>query len=388
MSLAIEWPTTQASSTPTRRFKTISSIELSKREFPELQYLVAGVIPTGTTLLVAPPKFGKSWLALHLAEACASGSLTLGQIPTQTRPVLYLALEDSARRLKSRMELMGIEPHENLEFATELQGMTLPEILTDRLADIGDRAPLVIIDTLGKVAPEKRGSGSQYSHDYNVLGSLKEIIDQHLDASLLIIHHTNKGEKDDFLDNVSGTQGIAGAADTVIVLKRERGTTRATMQVTSRDVQEAEYSIRFTESCKWILDGSSVEEAKAAAARARATTNLGETSIEILEALKHYPDGITPAELKLVLPQHAENLNRYLSRLEATERIYKPRRGIYTLTNSVQSVSSVQTEHVSVSDSLDESDTPITDPGYCSTHGGAWPCKKAMPECRRGESTP
>ena len=52
----------------------------------------------------------------------------------------------------------------------------------------------------------------------------------------------------DFLDAVSGTQGIVGAADTVLVLKRERHDDRATLQVTSRDAAEGGYSFTLTDT--------------------------------------------------------------------------------------------------------------------------------------------
>jgi AAA domain len=60
--------------------------------FP-LNYLLPGLIPDGLTLLVARPKLGKSWLALDIAIAAASGQ---GE-------VLYLALEDGPRRLQRRL---------------------------------------------------------------------------------------------------------------------------------------------------------------------------------------------------------------------------------------------------------------------------------------------
>jgi adenine/guanine phosphoribosyltransferase-like PRPP-binding protein len=39
----------------------------------------------------------------------------------------------------------------------------------------------------------------------------------------IIVHHTRKLAATDFLDEVSGSQGLAGSADAVLVLKRLRG---------------------------------------------------------------------------------------------------------------------------------------------------------------------
>ncbi len=54
-------------------------------------------------LLAGPPKVGKSWLSLGLALAVAAGDDALGSIEVEAGPVLYLALEDTPRRLQSRM---------------------------------------------------------------------------------------------------------------------------------------------------------------------------------------------------------------------------------------------------------------------------------------------
>lgn len=342
----IEWETVSASeSTPEfgasiePRFKTLNAVDLAAREFPELQYLVPGVIPTGMTLLVAPPKFGKSWLALHLAEACSSGGLTFGHIQTGVRPVLYLALEDSPRRLQKRMRHMRLEPNSNLEFATELQGLPLTGILREWLNRYRDQAPLVILDTLGKVMPAQSSAGSQYRHEYRLTSALKECVDEHDNASLIAVHHTRKQVSDDFIDSVSGTQGIAGAVDTIIVLSRERGSDRATMSVTSRDVEEADYSIRFSDDCKWTLDGSSIDEAKDAAARARVTEKLGEVMSEMITIISEHPDGISPTALKGLMPEHAAKVDVYLKRAVDAERVFRIERGLYALTPPVRSVS-------------------------------------------------
>ena len=41
---------------------------------------------------------------------------------------------------------------------------------------------------------------------------LKEIADEY-GVAVLLLHHTRKATADDFLDSVSGTHGLAGAAE-------------------------------------------------------------------------------------------------------------------------------------------------------------------------------
>jgi RecA-family ATPase len=49
---------------------------------------------------------GKSWLALGVDLAIGCGGLALGSIPVKAGDVLYLALEDTPRRLQQRLNIL------------------------------------------------------------------------------------------------------------------------------------------------------------------------------------------------------------------------------------------------------------------------------------------
>ena len=85
---------------------------------------------------------------------------------------------------------------------------------------------------------------SHYDADYRAGCLAKEVADKHR-VPFVIVHHTRKASAADFLDEVSGTQGVAGAADTVLVLKRMRGKADAVLHVTGRDVEEASIALAF-----------------------------------------------------------------------------------------------------------------------------------------------
>ncbi|MER5783895.1 AAA family ATPase [Streptomyces mobaraensis] len=85
--------------------------ELMAAEFPEPRWAVPGIISEGVNLLAGPPKVGKSWLSLGLALAVAAGGQAMDTVPVEGGPVLYLALEDTPRRLQTRMrKILGGEP--------------------------------------------------------------------------------------------------------------------------------------------------------------------------------------------------------------------------------------------------------------------------------------
>jgi hypothetical protein len=71
-------------------------------ELPPVRWAVPEILPEGLTLLAGKPKLGKSWLAVSLALSIASGGVALGKQPVAQGEVLYLALEENARRLQAR----------------------------------------------------------------------------------------------------------------------------------------------------------------------------------------------------------------------------------------------------------------------------------------------
>ena len=307
--------------------------------FPPTAYVVPGIIPEGMTLLVAAPKIGKSWMVLGLGVELSNGGDAFGSIPVgNPRPVLYLALEDGKRRLQDRLvRLNPSEVSHRLEFMTDIPNGQVTATIREFMTRHAGLDPVCILDTLGKVMPPA-GNGSQYGHDYSVLSALKATADAVPGSSLVIVHHTRKMDGGDFLDAVSGTQGIAGAADTVLVLRRERHDDRATLQVTSRDAAEGEYSLTLTDTGAWQLDGESLAEASAAAQAAKATAGLGDRMVDVIAAVGRFPEGITPKDLKVLLPDIA-NVDEYLRRAHDGSRIQKLSRGLYAPVRSVRSVS-------------------------------------------------
>lgn len=128
-----------------------SAAELGIIDFPPMRWAVDGILPEGLSLLVGAPKVGKSWLAMDIAVAVASGRSALGQKPVEQGPVLYLALEDNGRRLQSRLDVLGCGLPPALALYTEWgTGQDAVDEVRDWLSDHAD-ARLVIVDTLARI---------------------------------------------------------------------------------------------------------------------------------------------------------------------------------------------------------------------------------------------
>jgi hypothetical protein len=312
---------------------------LDAQHFPPLAYAVPGLIPEGSVLLVGAPKIGKSWLVLTVALAAAGGGKALS-IAVPKRPVLYLALEDGNRRLQDRCRklLRGDPIPREFEYLLQPEQVLVIDTVTTWLGRQHDVPPLVILDTLGKVMPPALLGESSYQRDYRIGTTLKRIADDHVGMTLLTNHHDRKAAADDWVDSVSGTHGLAGAADTVIVLARARQATSGLLKVTGRDVPEGEYAVTVADGFAWDLDGADLEEAAARAREARLTDGVSDRSAEIIAYVAANPPHVRAGEVE---DKFGPDARRYLKRLADSGRLQRLSRGLYT---SVPSVPSSQSQ--------------------------------------------
>lgn len=234
---------------------TISAAALQGKDIPPIRWIVENLIPAGLNILASPPKYGKSWAVLDLGLAVTAGGRFLGY---QTNPceVLYLALEDSERRLKSRMMklLAGKNAPAGFHFATAAHDMD--NGLFDELEGFLKAHPktgLVIIDTLQRVRGTVHGKEGAYAADYREVGGLKAFADRHGIAVLLVHHLRKMADDSDPFNRISGTNGLMGAADTALVLTKEkRGDENATLSIVGRDVESSDTVLRFNkDTCRW-----------------------------------------------------------------------------------------------------------------------------------------
>jgi RecA-family ATPase len=243
-----------------------NAAELINMDIPEPKWAVSGILPEGLTLLAGKPKRGKSMMALNLAIAITNGGLALGTYEAVKGPVIYLALEDTKRRLQKRLKKMlsyGGEASNNLIFYNEFPRMAQGGIEhLEKVIQYNPGIRLVIIDTLGKFRPPKVRDIDQYSYDYEVGSALKAIADKH-EVSILAVHHMRKMQSEDKFDDVIGSFGVTGSADGVMLLIRKTGQADAELHITGRDVEEAEFAMTFeTAYLSWNVIGSSNQIAK------------------------------------------------------------------------------------------------------------------------------
>jgi hypothetical protein len=246
------------------REHSISAKALRREKFAPVNFIVSGLMPEGVTLIASKPKLGKSWLTLDLCLAATTDRYTLGSIKPTQGDVLYLALEDSRRRLKGRLSKLfpsfnNEEWPERLTLATKWN--RLHEGGADKLREwcgSVERPILIAIDTLALIRPPAKSSQQAYQSDYEAMTFLHDLTRDFPGLAIVVVHHDRKMDAEDVFDTVSGTQGLIGAVDTIWVIKRRASGT--TLHVRGRDVEESEKAIELnTTTCRWTILGPAAE---------------------------------------------------------------------------------------------------------------------------------
>jgi len=239
----------------------VTADDLLSTKFPEPTWAVPGILPVGLALLGGRPKVGKSWLALQIALAVASGGFALGQQVRQGR-VLYLALEDSPQRLQSRMRQQHWPTGLPADFVPlGVLGMGAlrnggGERLAEQASQVGYR--LIIVDTLTRAIG---GDPNDLEAMSAALAPLQELAHREQCCVLILDHHRKPITSEwDVVSDLLGTTGKAATADVVLGLYRERGKPGARLAVTGRDVEERVLALRFDSALGcWQAEDESVQ---------------------------------------------------------------------------------------------------------------------------------
>lgn len=303
---------------PTPQF--VTAADLQAKAFDPVRFAVPDIIPDGLTILASKPKLGKSWMMLSTCLAVATGGFTLGDRKCPQGDVLYAALEDSERRLKERIAkvTLGGPWPAALTFCTEMPNLADGGLEFLRAWIKGAAKPrLIVVDTFAKVRAVKARDETQYEADYRAAGMLKRLADE-TGVAILVVHHVRKMEADDPFDMVSGTNGLTGAVDTILVLKRDSG--GVTLYGRGRDIEEIELALQFDKDvCRWRVLGTAQEVHRSDERKA------------ILAALSCAVEPMTPREIADVTDHPYGATRKLLFGMVRDEEVRRVGRGKYGL---------------------------------------------------------
>ncbi|WP_144186617.1 AAA family ATPase [Elioraea rosea] len=205
-----------------RAVAPVTAAELLAMDLPPREMLFDPVIPTsGLVLLYGPRGMGKTYVALSIAYAVASGGGALRWQAPKPRRVLYLDGEMPAATLKERLRALVLAndrrppDDEFLRFLpADLFELGLPNIASEEGRALIKRCSadvdLVILDNLSCLASGMReNEADDWQPMQDVLLSLRRA-----GVAVLTVHHAGKGGQQ------RGTSRREDVMDTVIALRR------------------------------------------------------------------------------------------------------------------------------------------------------------------------
>ena len=251
-------------------FKPISANDLLKKEIPPLKFIIGDICPAGVGVLCAPPKYYKSFLALQICIAVSRGEKIFDH-PAIKTDCIYFDLESSDRRPQNRLKNMWVEELHGVDFMTQDEMpkknhrmVTLAtgfDLALEKYLQEHPSVGFVVIDVFGKIRTEQKKTQSLYEHDYEDISKLQTIASKH-NVCIFMLHHTTKGkDENDPFNNMGGSSGLLGALDFAWVISKDaRNDKQATLHITGRDIESAEYSIEFDKTgLFWKYNGTAEE---------------------------------------------------------------------------------------------------------------------------------
>jgi hypothetical protein len=301
--------------------------------FEPIKFIVSGYIVEGCTILAGRPKLGKSWFMLEVGLAVARGGHCLGDTKCHEGDVLYLAMEDNERRLQSRMtKIMGYagEWPARFHYATEWPRANAGGLDQIRKwISAAEKPRLVVVDVLAMFRSPRDAKQTPYESDYEAVQSLQRIASD-TNVAIVIVHHLRKSlaEVDPF-EKVSGTLGLSGGVDTVLILDREGS--GATLYGRGRDIEEIETAVTFdAATCRWRVLG------------AAADVHRSDERKAILDALAGASEALSPRDVADLTGQSHDAVRQTLIRMAKAGEVTKAKRGLYTPCHNSHNVTTAE----------------------------------------------
>lgn len=304
----------------------------------EPRWLISGLLPEGQlAFTAAPPKKGKTWVAIAKALSLSTGRKLFGEYvvpePTET---LYVALEGSRSAIRARIGCicrgLEIDPDLDLPYLHMLyrpRPFDLAELaqatwLHDEVFAIGAR--YVVIDVLRQAARIKEQDPADFA---KVRDSLEPLIVEGITVDLL--HHFGKlnetQEKRTPGERMSGSGAMYGALDVGFYITRsENGARRLRLELEARDFATPEAigvvlegngtgehgGFRYTDTATFRLDASAADEVDLVFELEElfqdekwrtvdeAREELGRNKADVKEVLEHTPERFSQVKGDLV----------------------------------------------------------------------------------------
>jgi hypothetical protein len=220
-----QWRSSERTASGPLQFTSLDELMGERQE--ECSWVIGGLLRmSGTSLVTAKPKVGKSTFCRCVALAVALGTKFLDR-ETMRGPVLYVAPQESRPEITTHFRTLGADGSEPIQICTVVdRPLTASEleIYVDRYNPV-----LVILDQLFHVLRVR--DENSYAGVTSALQPI-EALARRKKCHILLTHHKGKSRRADARDEILGSTGFAGSPDTIFSLN-EHDSNR-TIQTTQR----------------------------------------------------------------------------------------------------------------------------------------------------------
>lgn len=289
--------------------EAVTLFELLVRDIPPREYLLSPLLPRQSlTMIYSTRGLGKTFMAIHMAYAIATGGRLFDwEAPNPSR-VLYLDGEMPAISLQERFaELVNADPrlvdhlNGNLRIVPqEFQDYGMPDLASIEgqhlFNELVDDIDVIFVDNISTLC---RDGAENNSDDWTIVANWALEM-RRLGKSVVFIHHAGKGGQQ------RGTSKREDILDVVLSLRKTK----------ADDAKGASFEVHF-EKKRHLLD----EQAKPFVAslvdgRWRHDTLEDDTVNRVLR-LKE--EGLNQSEIAIELDVHKSTVSRALKRANASD---------------------------------------------------------------------
>jgi hypothetical protein len=277
------------------------------KQYPKLRRpIIHKLLRIGETCnIIAPPKRGKSWLAIMLAIAIVLGRKFLDVYDTEPGKVLILDNElhgeTSADRVPKVVDAMGIP-------FSEIQDRLFVENFRGKLADIFSldgyfdqyepgEVSVVIVDALYRFLP--KGMDENKNADMTVVYNQIDNYAMRLACGFVPIHHASKGNQSGkaITDVGSGAGSQARAVDTHLILRDHAEADCVVLEAAARSWPPVVPIVLRWQWPIWTL-ASDLDPTTLKSDRPTTQDKVETIKADILKAMVHFPDGATQTAIQ------------------------------------------------------------------------------------------
>jgi len=251
-----------AADSTTEPLAIVTASDLNQKVYEKPPFIVDGFLCAGLTLLAAPPKTGKSFLALDLACCIAEGVPFWG-FKTEKGAVLYCDLEGTEWRTQERLPIVGRKSKtdcpallSNVYKVAPVDAGLIPQ-LEAWIASV-ENPRLIIIDTLAHVKGRVMRGEDSYTADTRFMKPLHDLAVSK-GVAILAITHTRKANGfilDDPFDAVIGSTAQYGNSDAGWIIGGKRDENKKQFTAVGRDFEPVSFEIERSESGRWYCNGT------------------------------------------------------------------------------------------------------------------------------------